>query len=226
MSIEAYIESLRDCPAELFNPWYDVDPENDAGPEAPAIRRRQLQHYLESRLTTARFIFMAEAIGYQGGHFSGMAMTSERILLGHLADRGILPEHVLPDIEPQRTSKPSIKPLGFSEPTASIVWRCLIEAGMDPMHVVLWNTLPWHPFNPDKGMLSNRTPTNKEMTLAPALTAAFLELYPRARVVAVGKKCAGTMAALGIECPDVRHPANGGAGKFRSQVGELLADRH
>ena len=46
------------------------------GPEAPAIRREQLRRYLDERIGHARLLLVAEAAGYQGAKFSGIAMTS------------------------------------------------------------------------------------------------------------------------------------------------------
>ena len=62
----------------VFNPWWEYEPGLDIGPSAPEIRYHNLQRYLELRLN-AHYLFIAEGLGYQGGRFSGMAMTSERI---------------------------------------------------------------------------------------------------------------------------------------------------
>ncbi len=93
--IEEFISSLKHSPEGLFNPWYQRDEEHDDIPEAPEIRRNQLKTYLSERVGKAKFLFIAEALGYQGGHFTGIAMTSERILLGHQELKyGVKPEHV------------------------------------------------------------------------------------------------------------------------------------
>ncbi|HZA38703.1 MAG TPA: hypothetical protein VE486_06145, partial [Candidatus Baltobacteraceae bacterium] len=81
--VEKFIRLLKESPAgAVFNPWWQVDEENDAGRNAPAIRRKQLSAYLSKRLKKARLAVIGEALGYRGGHFSGIPMTSERILLG------------------------------------------------------------------------------------------------------------------------------------------------
>lgn len=87
----------------VFNPWRDYEPGLDIGPSAPEIRYHNLQRYLELRLN-AHYLFIAEGLGYQGGRFSGMAMTSERILLGHHPE--VRPEEVLGEWNYQRTSNP------------------------------------------------------------------------------------------------------------------------
>lgn len=222
--ISQFIHSLEQKPNEnLFNPWFETDPENDISPEAPLIRRRQFQAYLEERIGRAKYLFIAEALGYQGGHFTGIAMTSERILLGHQHQAyGVLPEHVFRSVEPVRTSKQIVNPRGMSEPTATIMWGALIDLGIDPYDVVLWNAVPWHPYSPGRGMLSNRTPLQQEMDSGLELLKPFLDIFEGAQPIAVGRKCEQTLNCLGIRHVQVRHPANGGAPKFRKQVRELV----
>jgi len=74
--VERLLSLLKQSPQveNIFNPWKDVDPENDIGSAAPAIRTAHLRHYLTSRIDSARYLIIGEAIGYQGGHFSGVAM--------------------------------------------------------------------------------------------------------------------------------------------------------
>src|SRR5436190_3359260 len=97
-SVEHFLELLKGSPpGAVFNPWWQRDEENDIGPRAPRIRREQLRAYLEERRGTARLALIGEALGYRGGHFTGIAMTSERILLN-----GIQGQHVLSALEPRR----------------------------------------------------------------------------------------------------------------------------
>lgn len=222
--LNVLFEALRKSPGQngVFNPWYQVDPQNDIGKEAPEIRRRHLRRYLQERLHQAQFLVVGEAIGYQGGHFSGIAMTSERILLGHLADRGVLPSHVVESMTPQRTSKPEVMPLGFTEPTATIVWQAIIDSGRAPRAFVLWNIFPWHPYRPQNGWLSNRTPGMAELRLGIPVIHCIVELFPHAGVLAVGRKSAQILAQLGIKATALRHPAQGGATEFRRQFAKCI----
>ena len=81
MDINTFIDKLQSYQSEnVFNPWRDFDHATEIGPEAPEIRRKNLRRYLALR-EIAHYLFIAEALGYQGGHFSGVAITSERILL-------------------------------------------------------------------------------------------------------------------------------------------------
>src|SRR6476659_11260129 len=81
--LDNFVRLLKKSPSgAVFNPWWQIDQENDISRNAPDIRRRQLRAYLCERLGTARLAIIGEALGYRGGHFSGIPMTSERILLG------------------------------------------------------------------------------------------------------------------------------------------------
>lgn len=206
----------------VFNPWGEIDPQHDCSPQGPQIRRRQLQAYLSERIGRAETLLLAEAIGYQGGHFSGIPMTSERLLLGGLRHKHIGPEQVFSSLLPQRTSQPEIRLQGFTEPTATIVWGFLVEHGVDPHSVVLWNAYPWHPYHPEKGLLSNRTPTDIELAEGHRVLRQMLTLGCFKRIVAVGEKSFAQLQQLEIAADKVRHPANGGAGKFRAQMLALL----
>ncbi|NBC04912.1 MAG: uracil-DNA glycosylase, partial [Bacteroidetes bacterium] len=199
------------------------DNEHDETEDAPEIRRQQLKTYLSERIETAKYLFIAEALGYQGGHFTGIAMTSERILLGHQEPKyGVRPEHVFQTIKPQRTSSPTVIEKGMSEPTATIMWGALIDLGINPYEVVLWNAVPWHPYKPDQGLLSNRTPTTEELDAGLEHLKSFMNLFEDVEMVAVGRKCELSLSQLGVDHIPVRHPANGGAPKFRRQVKNLF----
>ncbi len=223
MMPESFVASLSHYRGvAVFNPWGDVDLEHDRDNQGAEIRRRQLLHYLQERIGVADILLCAEAIGYQGGHFSGIPMTSERLLLGGLSHKNLSPEMVFRGLIPQRTSREDLKPLGFTEPTATIVWGFLADQGIDPRRVILWNAFPWHPYHPEKGLLSNRTPKDEELAVGHQMLLQLLELGQFKQVVAIGEKSAQQLQSLGIAANKVRHPANGGAGKFRTQMLELL----
>lgn len=224
--IHEFISSLKRKPTEhLFNPWFERDPLHDASEDAPGIRRKQLEHYLTERRESARYLFIAEALGYQGGHFTGIAMTSERILLGHQkAKYGVMPSHVFRRIEPQRTSLTRVAEKGMTEPTATIMWGALTDLGINPYEVVLWNAVPWHPYDAEKGFLSNRTPAAEEMEAGLKHLSKFLELFKNAELVAIGRKCEESLNRLGKKHTGMRHPANGGAPKFRKQLKKMIGE--
>jgi hypothetical protein len=222
-SIERFIGLLKQSPSgAVFNPWWEVDKKNDVGRNAPSIRRKQLAAYLRKRVGKVKLVVIGEALGYRGGHFSGIPMTSERILLGKKKDNGIEPEHVFSSIKPRRTSNPQKCPDGFSEPTATIVWGSLLRLGLKPEQFVLWNSSPWHSFDPRRGMLSNRMPNKSERSAGLAVLKAFLDLFPCDEIVALGNVAASQLQELNVESHRVRHPASGGAKLFRQQIGRVV----
>ena len=96
--LDKFLRLLKASPSgAVFNPWWQIDEENDIGPHSPAIRRKHLAVYFRERLGKARLAIVGEALGYRGGHFSGIPMTSERMLLRKQ-------QHVVAGIKPRRTS--------------------------------------------------------------------------------------------------------------------------
>jgi hypothetical protein len=222
-AISDFLRLLKRSPTgAVFNPWWQVDEQNDIGPNAPGIRRKQLRAYLHQHLRKARLAVIGEALGYRGGHFSGIAMTSERMLLGKMKAFDADPQRIVPGIKPRRTSKPSICADGFSEPTATIVWGTLLRLGVKPDEFVLWNAFPWHSFDARPGMLSNRMPNKNERAAGLPVLKAFRELFPCEQVVALGKIAAAQLHELGTNAHCVRHPASGGARLFREQITGIL----
>ena len=218
-SIESFVRLLQNSPSgAVFNPWWQVDEQNDIGRNAPAIRRNQLQSYLGKRLRKANFAVIGEAVGYRGGHFSGIPMTSERLLLGRSKKVRLKSNDFFSDINPRRTSKPEKCPDGFSEPTATIVWGTLLRLGLKPAQFVVWNAFPWHSFDSRRGMLSNRMPNKSERAAGLPVLKAFLELFPCDQVVALGKIAAAQLEGLNVNAYRIRHPASGGARLFRQQI--------
>lgn len=221
-----FIQVLQTCSLEndVFNPWSDYDPIYDASPQSPQIRMEQLRAFLSPRILKAKWILVAEAVSYQGGKFSGVPLTSERILLGH--QKGILPDVVLPAFTPCRTSLPRTAPakavqqLGYTEPTATIMWNLLQNLLSSPVEAILWNIFPFHPYESKRGRLSNRAPRAEELRLGLDLFGKLKDLCANdVSIIAIGNKASAT---LGTEYGKVRHPANGGAAKFRQQLPELM----
>ena len=241
--LDNFVRLLKASPfGSVFNPWWQIDEENDIGRIAPIIRRQQLRAYVQERLGRAKLVVIGEALGYRGGHFSGIPMTSERMLLGKQADivaalyerrnraarfkKGGHPDEsglqILSRFKARRTSKPSVWPNGFSEPTATIVWGALLKIGVLPDEFVLWNAFPWHSFDHRRGLLSNRMPNKSEQLSGRPVLKAFLELFPCEQIVALGKIAAAQLEQLGFNAHCVRHPASGGAKLFRQQIAKIV----
>lgn len=190
----------------LFNPWTDSC-QVDLPGNGPRDKLARLALHLSCE---PEFILCGEAPGYQGCRHSGVAFTSERLLL----------EGAIPRIAPPRGRLTSRR-LPYSEPSATIVWKALKELGIAE-RTVLWNALQLHPFRPET-VESNRTPTTSELMLgAPAMQMLVAE-FPGAKVVAVGRKAELLLQSMGIAtAAQVRHPANGGANEFAAGLSALV----
>lgn len=186
-------------PARLINPWADERQDLDR-PGAAAIRAANLEAYLRDRLPHCRLLLVGEAPGYQGCRFSGIAFTSERTLLP--------------------ASRTSVRPEGWSEPSATIVHRVLVELGLEAA-TILWNACPFHPAGATP--LSNRTPTPAELTIGipylDRLEALLADAGRAPLVVAIGRSA---QRSLPEGTPAVRHPANGGSRAFRDGLIALV----
>ena len=222
LAVDRLVGRLRAFSASnVFNPWGTFDAVHDASRRAPGIRRRQLAAYLAERASRARLVLIAEAAGYQGAKFSGIAMTSERILLGQASATGAPPDAVI-HIPVARTSRATLAPRGFNEPTATVVWGTLLGAGVDARSWVNWNAFAWHPHRPGE-RLSNRTPNRAELEAGLPMLREFLALFVRAEVVALGRHATHSLARLGVPHRAVRHPSMGGAARFRSEILRIAA---
>lgn len=200
------VETLPTGLPTLFNPWKDSC-QHDAANNGPTQRLERLRQHLSCR---PKYILVGEAPGYQGCRYSGIAFTSERLLL----------EGAIPLID-RLASRLSTRPKPFSEPSATIVWRTLAELGISD-RTILWNALQLHPFKP-KLPWSNRTPTDAELSLGEPALRLLLERFPEAKLVAVGQKAGLLLARMYIQpAAVVRHPANGGATKFKTGLTDLL----
>ncbi len=191
-------------PENVFNPWTDRDPATDALPDAPGDRLDRLRRHLS---VGARYLLIGEASGYQGCKVSGIPFTSERLILA-----GAIPR--IPAASQRLTSR--ARP--WSEPSATTVWGALQAAGI-ATSTVLWNAYPWHPFK--AGTLhSNRTPSRQERQAGVPVLRALLDLYPKARVFAVGRNAEASLTELGIAATALRHPSMGGATPLRAAASE------
>jgi len=170
------------------------------GDGANAIRRQNLSLYFEET-GRARMMLVGEAPSHRGGRLTGVAFTSETLLLGgvdgHLGEqRGY------------RKATPG--PKRSTEASATMVWGTI--RGIEPLPL-LWNAFPFHPFR-DGNPLSNRMPLAGELRIGQRFIERLLEIFPIETVVAVGNHASRSLEALGIEHVRVRHPSQGGKQAF------------
>ena len=215
--LDKFLRLLKASPSgAVFNPWWEIDEENDIGPHCAGDSQKTSSASIFANAWQARLAIVGEALGYRGGHFSGIPMTSERMLLSKQ------PSTVFTQASSHAARANRAFPDGFSEPTATIVWGALLKIGVLPDEFVLWNAFPWHSFDPHRGLLSNRMPNKSEQLSGRPVLKAFLELFPCEQIVALGKIAAAQLEQLGVNAQCVRHPASGGAKLFRQQIARIV----
>ncbi len=201
--IRALLAELAEASiGSTFNQYRETGPKDIGG--APAIRLENLRQYLHER-ERATILAVGEAAGYQGMRWSGIAFTSERDL-----SRWGLP------YRPTSIGRPR----GWSEPSGTIVHKLLDELGAE-RKVVLWNTVPTHPFQEGR-LLSNRRPTAAEIRQGALYTRRLIVVLQPRVLIAVGRVAA---AVLGEDALYVRHPANAGASEFTRGMRDALTGR-
>lgn len=174
-----------------------------------AIRRANLRLYLrEIAALGPTVLLVGEAPSYRGGRLTGIAFTSEAIMLrgvgGFLgAARGYR----------KATSGPAMS----TEASATMVWSVI--RNIEPLPL-LWNAFPFHPFRPGNPF-SNRVPTSDELRIGAPFLDAIRHLFPIAHVVAVGRLAAHSLTELGVDHLPVRHPSQGGKQKFLAGMARL-----
>lgn len=233
MNVDQFIAQLRNRAAteNVANPYNCYEPGIDAAQDASCQRCLQLAAYLRYRLETAQTIMVAEAPGYQGARFSGLAMTSERLMSGRMnfvTERDILGQGGLYERTSHMDASPkqAVRQRGFAEPTATVVWRELVDSGQS-RNVVLWNTFPFHPHQ-RPNHLCNRKPNAAEIAASGDILVSLRALFAQdCQLVAVGNVARDHLQELGVQAAVLRHPANGGAADFRAQFRDLvgIADR-
>jgi uracil-DNA glycosylase len=177
------------------------------------MRRANLERYLGLLLDAgARTLLVAEAPGWRGMTNTGVPFMSMRELT---ARPGVVTGGAAGD--------------GFAEPTApTAVWEAssrVVWSALARWHgplPIAWAVFPHHPFVAGDRR-TNRTPRPAEVRAGAPVALALLDAMGAERVVAVGRKAQGALAAAGIDAVAVRHPAQGGAAAFTAGI-RALAD--
>lgn len=176
-----------------------------------ATRRENLRLYLEE-IGSPRMLLVGEAPSHRGGRLTGIAFTSEQIMLCGIDGR------FLGESRGYRKATPG--PTRSTEASATMVWATI--KNIEPLPL-LWNAFPFHPFlteNPH----SNRFPTAEELLIGAPFLETLMTLFPIETVVAVGNFAERSLTRLGIAHTKVRHPSQGGKRKFVEGVLTLAAD--
>ncbi|MDQ0577595.1 uracil-DNA glycosylase [Agromyces albus] len=209
LTIDAFVERLATSSAgpNSVNQFDFSRPNN-------AIRRRNLALYL-NQLAERRpaVLLVGEAPGYRGMRITGVPFTNTGILQQGVEHFGLLGSANGYEV-------PDELPVVAAEPTATVMWRTLVELDFLP---VLWSAYPLHPHRPGIP-LSNRTPSATEAAEWSWSWLALQDLFSIRTVIAVGTVAHNSLVRSGLTVPRVRHPAHGGREKFARGLQELLAE--
>jgi len=172
-----------------------------------AIRRRNLRRYLRAMEAIGpHMLLVGEAVSYRGGRLTGIAFTSESLML-------------CDGIPGEGYRKATAGPKLSTEASATMVWSTI--RSIEPLPL-LWNAFPFHPFargNPH----SNRMPSTAELAIGERFIAALMRIFPIELVVAIGNQASVSLTRMGIEHVKVRHPSQGGKRKFVEGMRRLSA---
>lgn len=189
----------------------------DPATENGARRRRNLRRYLHLiAAATPPFMVIGEAPGYRGTTVTGIPFTSVRQLETRpgLITRDPAGDGFDPG--PPNTDPGAPPPW---EATSGFMWKAL-DARSTPAPL-LWSTYPHHPFVQGDPS-SNRRPRPDEIRRGIPLAQSLAHLFGVTRIVAVGRVAEQALARNGVEATAVRHPSQGGAAIFASQMAELV----
>ena len=208
-SFLALLQAGPSDPTCVFNPWRDHD-ERDAPPRRgmPQRRRENMAAYLEARARSARVILLGEAPSHRGCRFSGIAFCSEHELVH---------KPRLVASRPLALTSTNAREKPVSERSAAVIWDELDRAGA-AHRVVLWNAFPWHPHGGT--ITSNRKPRLTEVAQGREALKALMSCFSyKLSIFAVGKVAEDALRRWEeVPCAGyIRHPAQGGEVKFRSQ---------
>ncbi|BDZ52207.1 hypothetical protein GCM10025867_44480 [Frondihabitans sucicola] len=179
-----------------------------------ALRRRNLLSCFETlQRAGSRLLLVGEAPGWRGATITGIPFMSVRELE---ARPGLLtgaPEGEGFEVPPD--------PAALWEASSRVVWKTL--SGWSGPVPVSWPVYPHHPFVAGDRH-TNRTPRPAEVRAGAPVVLELIRALGDPRVVAVGRKAQGALAAAGVAAEAVRHPAQGGAALFEQQVRALDVD--
>lgn len=172
------------------------------------IRRNNLRLYLQKMKTlNPSVLLLGEAPGYKGARLTGVPFTSEVIIKNEsFFDRKAGYQYV--------NSPDNLE----WELSASIVWGKISALNDKPL---LWNIFPFHPHQSDD-ILSNRTPSKKELLIGKAYLKMLLEIFDFKKIIALGRKSESQLRDMDIDYHYVRHPANGGKKQFELGIDKYL----
>lgn len=188
------------------------DAEHLYGPQDDGrLRERNLRRYFQL-LAAARpsMLLVGEAPGYRGHTVTGVPFMSVRQLRAR-------PGLITGDSDGDGFELPEY-PAAEWEASSAIVWNTMATwHGPLPL---FWPIYPNHPHEPGRPR-TNRAPRAAEVQAGTPIALALAQAFEIETIVAVGRKAQAALARNGVAATVVRHPAQGGARLFASQLAAI-----
>jgi hypothetical protein len=175
------------------------------------LREANLRHYLELLADIGpRVMLVGEAPGYRGHTVTGVPFMSMRQL-------GARPGLITGRPEGDGFTPPE-DPAATWESSSDTVWSAMADwRGPLPL---FWGVYPLHPHEPGRPA-TNRTPRAAEIAAGTPVALALAEAFGITTFAAVGRKAEAALSRNGIPATPIRHPAQGGARIFTTQLAAL-----
>ncbi|MFG3585506.1 uracil-DNA glycosylase [Streptomyces sp. NPDC047990] len=175
------------------------------------LRERNLRRYLELMDSTRpRMLLIGEAPGYRGHAVTGIPFMS-------VAQLRARPGLITGGPDGDGFEIP-VNPAALSEASSTVVWRT-VAALRGPLPM-FWPVYPNHPHEPGRPD-TNRPPRAAEIAEGTPIALALTTAFRIKTVVAVGRKAQDALARNGVTAIPVRHPAQGGARIFATQLARI-----
>ena len=184
----------------IFNPWTEFD-ESDLN-NAHKIRCENLEKYL-IQTENADCILIAESPS-KGARYTGIAMTSEKVINDFKL--------------PFQYTSCNYSKYKKGEITAGKVWQ---EISKSKKSFALWNAFAFNIHKEQDKWFEN--PLEEELIENKYILESFINLYPNAKIIAIGntaKKALDILKIEDVEC--VRHPSNDFKKEFPKQIAKFL----
>ena len=196
--------SLGNDARPVFNLYTDTNPKLERL-DGAQIRRNNLHNYLASFPERPPVLIVGEAPGWRGCRFSGVPFTSE----SQLQNANL----------PFKGQPSSLRPQPYREASATIFWRVMTT--YHPQFLA-WNCVPFHLHRPGEP-LSNRRPSNREITRYLPILSRLISLLQPCRVIAIGRCAERTLSLIDVPAFPLRHPSHGGAVAFEQGIYEIFS---
>ena len=204
VAIREFVEALTEA---------DIPDDRSVNIYRNAVRCANLMRWFRTFENTPQSaIFVGEAPGRDGGAITGIPFVSPMVLTSADDPWGEFGAGTGYEL-------PVGQDASHRERTATRFWKHVPTCFSDLPRPLTWNIYPFWPFavgGNDRRI--NRAPTRNEIAFGSDWLVRVIEMYPNARVMAVGNKAQDTLEAIGIDAPLVPHPSRGSDEKLISSL--------